>query len=66
MIETILILLLYVVLIAIVIKVVLIVLARVGFVVGSQIEGLVWLAFAILVLIWIARIVLAGGGIPYS
>lgn len=64
MILSILTILFYAILLAVVIKIAFVAAARLGFAVGGQIENLIWLAYAIIVLIWIVRMLLISGGIP--
>lgn len=64
MIESLITLLIYVCILALVIYVVIWVLGEIGVTLPPQVVKIIWIIVALIVLLWLARVVLSAGGIP--
>lgn len=64
MIESVITLLIYVCVLALVIYLVIWVLGQIGVSLPSQVVKIIWIIVALIVLLWFARVLLSSGGLP--
>jgi hypothetical protein len=65
MIESIITLLIYIAIVALVIYVVLYALSVIGVTLPGKVVQIIWLIFGLVVLLWLARMFIGAGGVPF-